>query len=104
MAKVKILQSCAGLKFSYGPGDVVEQNEWTDGLINGGLAEWVDKVPEFTEPPKEDVGGELSISQVDLDKVPDLTQAPKADAPIEGESVVEQLTQAPKADAPKKNK
>lgn len=42
MAKVKILTSCGGIHFSYGAGEIIEQNEWTDGLINGGLAEWVE--------------------------------------------------------------
>ena len=43
MAKVKILESCAGLDFSYSINEEVEENEHTQGLINGGLAEWVEK-------------------------------------------------------------
>ncbi len=39
MAKVKILESCAGLDFAYSAGEEVEENQHTQGLINAGLAE-----------------------------------------------------------------
>ncbi len=55
MAKVKILEPCAGLDFAYSIGEEVEENEHTQGLINAGLAECVETPTETPVVPVEPV-------------------------------------------------
>ena len=55
MAKVKILQSCAGLDFSYYPGEVVEIDDAKAGsFVKHGLAELTEN-PKPVEKPVEDL-------------------------------------------------
>jgi len=53
MAKVKILESCAGPYFSYAAGQIIEENEYTQGLINGGGAVKIEEPKEKSAAKKD---------------------------------------------------